>query len=192
MASAANISSQLSYLRQHVGMGPFTVASIRAGVPRNLLLAVASRESHMGQLLDANYLGDGGNGMGIMQIDRRYHPGFAASVHPSDHSKNVLKGAQILKEEISRFNGNVYAALAAYNSGATNVQNAIRYGLDADYYTTGKDYAKDVLSRYEIINQVAEPTMAGWNTALAVIYVSALAGTAYLIVKENKRWNQDL
>ena len=186
MMSVNDISFQLSYLQSTVGLSPFNTAAFRYGIERNLLLAVASRESHMGRLLDANYLGDHGNGMGIMQIDRRYHPEFAMQIHPGDHTANIQKGAEILREELNRFNGDVYAALAAYNSGAGNVQRAIRYGLDPDYYTTGKDYAKDVLHRYEIINQLAEPTVADVASIDAVkfaLLVSAAAGMAFYMYR---------
>jgi soluble lytic murein transglycosylase-like protein len=188
MANAQHISNQLQFLKRNVGMTPFNIASWRTGIDRNLLLAVASRESNMGMTLDNNYLGDSGYGMGLMQVDRRHHPQFAASVHPGDHSKIVLKGAQILKEEIKRFGGNEYAALAAYNTGASDVQYALRTGTDPDLFTTGKDYAKDTLSRYRLINQVAGNPIAGFDEITSFFFISALAGTSFLIVKEHKGW----
>ncbi|HEY9664753.1 MAG TPA: transglycosylase SLT domain-containing protein, partial [Allocoleopsis sp.] len=39
------------------------------------------------------------------------------------------------------------ATLASYNAGLGNVQAAIREGRDPDYYTTGRDYGRDVLNR---------------------------------------------
>lgn len=191
MATIQNISSQLQFLERNVGMTPFNIASWRTGVDRNLLLAVASRESNMGMTLDGNYLGDSGYGMGLMQVDRRYHPQFAATVHPGEHSKVVLKGAQILKEELNRFNGNKYAALAAYNTGAGDVQYALQTGTDPDLFTTGKNYAKDVLNRYQIINQIAGNSIAGMDEIVSFFFISALAGTAYLIVKEHKEWQEN-
>jgi hypothetical protein len=38
-------------------------------------------------------------------------------------------------------------AIAAYNSGLTNVMKALGQGLDVDHYTTGQDYSWDVLNR---------------------------------------------
>jgi hypothetical protein len=39
------------------------------------------------------------------------------------------------------------AAVAAYNCGAGNVLNAIRNGHDVDFFTAGRDYSKDTVSR---------------------------------------------
>jgi hypothetical protein len=39
------------------------------------------------------------------------------------------------------------AATAAYNCGIGNVLNALRGSLDLDYYTSGRNYASDVLNR---------------------------------------------
>jgi soluble lytic murein transglycosylase-like protein len=38
-------------------------------------------------------------------------------------------------------------ALAGYNAGPGNALRAIRDGRDVDFYTTGRDYSKDVLNR---------------------------------------------
>jgi hypothetical protein len=39
------------------------------------------------------------------------------------------------------------AALTAYNCGLDNVLRAVRYGLDLDFYTAGRDYAREILNR---------------------------------------------
>jgi hypothetical protein len=50
--------------------------------------------------------------------------------------QTVLRGAALLR-----------AMLAAYNCGLDNVLRAARHGLDLDFYTAGRDYARDVLNR---------------------------------------------
>ena len=189
MMTPSQISSQLEFAKSTGSLPAFTAASFRTGVDKNLLLAIASRESHIGQILDGSYLGDGGNGIGLMQVDRRYHPEFAASVRPSDHYKIILKGAQIFKEELNRFDGNTYAALAAYNTGPGDVQKALGRGEDPDIYTTGGDYAKDVLTRYELIKQLngsSTTQLANMDTIAGLILVSAAAGTVFLMSRNSR------
>lgn len=66
-----------------------------------LLAAFASRESYYGSALDAAMTGDNGNGLGLMQADRRYHAEFAASGDWKDPYKalkyvvlNVIRPAE--------------------------------------------------------------------------------------------------
>jgi soluble lytic murein transglycosylase-like protein len=151
MPNSLTISTQLAYAKNSGFMPAFDAAARQTGIDRNLLLAIASRESNMGLALDANWLGDNGNGIGIMQVDRRWHPTYAARYNPQDTTANVRKGAQVLQDYLARFNGNRRYAVAAYNSGPGNVSKALAQGLDPDTYTTGKDYSKDVLQRYDII-----------------------------------------
>jgi hypothetical protein len=96
----------------------------------------------------------GGYGRGIMQIDFDAHE-FArtgAWRDPADNlrygaktlagSRNVLSGATALRGmDLLR------AAIAGYNCGTGNVQRAIAHGLDVDYFTSGRNYAADVLNR---------------------------------------------
>jgi hypothetical protein len=39
------------------------------------------------------------------------------------------------------------AALAAYNCGIGNVMRAVQHGFDLDFYTAGRDYARNTLDR---------------------------------------------
>lgn len=48
------------------------------GVSPFLLAGVMSRESNFGKALAADGTGDHGNGLGVMQVDKRYHKAFAA------------------------------------------------------------------------------------------------------------------
>jgi hypothetical protein len=41
----------------------------------------------------------------------------------------------------------LHAALSGYNCSAGNVMTAIERGLDADFFTSGRDYGRDVLNR---------------------------------------------
>ena len=151
MSNSLAISSQLTFVRLRGIMGHFHEASARYNVPVSLLLAVASRESNMGLALDKDYTGDHGFGMGIMQIDKRYHADFTNAYANNDHGANIDYGSRFLAGLIGRFNGELLPAIAAYNSGFTRVRNAINAGIHPDLVTTGRDYASDVLQRKQLI-----------------------------------------
>lgn len=183
MTNPAIISTQLTYLVTTGIMKAFAQASAATKIDQNLLLAIASRESNMGLNLDKNWLGDNGNGIGLMQIDRRYHKQYAANNLPNDHFANVMKGALVLQDNLNRFQGNLKAAVAAYNAGPDDVRLALREGLDPDLFTTGQDYARDVLTRYKIINALAGK--GGVSNELKVLIgttiLAGLSGTVYFI-----------
>lgn len=147
-----SIQTQLTYLMASGLLDAFKRIAAETGVGSNLLLAVASRESNMGMSLDENGLGDSGNGIGIMQIDRRYHPEYARQHSPFDYANNIRKSAYILKKDLQNFGGNKHQALAAYNAGTGSVRQAIIQGLNPDLFTTGQNYAQNVLTRYKLIN----------------------------------------
>jgi len=48
-------------------------------------------------------------------------------------------------------------ALAGYNAGPGTTLRAIRDGRDVDFYTTGRDYSKDVLNRAGFFQPTAGP-----------------------------------
>ncbi|MFH5883976.1 transglycosylase SLT domain-containing protein [Halalkalibaculum sp. DA3122] len=154
MASSLSLSTELTYARIRGLMPYFTEASKRYGLPLVLLLAVASRESRMGLALSADGTGDHGNGIGIMQIDRRYHPGFTENHSPFDHQANIDYGAEYLAKLLQEFNGNTAWAVAAYNAGPNKVRTATYAGLPPDAVTTGRDYSRDVLQRKQLISQL--------------------------------------
>jgi soluble lytic murein transglycosylase-like protein len=153
MANKLTISTQLTWASANGYMPAFSAAARQTGVPRNLLLAVASRESCIGMCLDDFGLGDHGNAIGLMQIDKRYHPDFANG--PLTADANVLKGAQILKKELDHYGGDKKTALAAYNAGEGGVSRATFAGNEPDSATTGGNYGADVLSRYAILQQMS-------------------------------------
>ncbi|XYD06802.1 N-acetylmuramoyl-L-alanine amidase [Methylobacterium sp. NMS12] len=145
----------------------FEDAGERYGFDPALLLAVASRETNIRQIV-----GDGGHGRGIMQIDDRYHIAFVQSGRWRDPRENILQGAAILakaqadiegaqgrqrtctiggrqmrfdvpglsREEVQR------TALAAYNAGCRALYWEVKAG-NADRGTTGGDYSADTLAR---------------------------------------------
>lgn len=182
MQTPITISPQLTYLAATGIMEVFDQVARESGLPKSLLLAVASRESNMGMALDSNWLGDKGNGIGLMQIDRRYHPAYAANYAANDHLANVRKSAEILSNDLSLFGGNKKQALAAYNAGIDDVRMAITQGLDPDLFTTGQDYGRDVLHRQQIIKSIIgekdiETIIAGTSLLLLV------AGSAWWVQK---------
>ncbi len=149
-------------------------AAIEEGAQRydlrpSLIGGIGSRESHWGLALTPPGPGgtgdfhprggklppDGGGwGRGLMQIDYKFHE-FARTGNWKDPRENILYGCKILKQNRDFFKRKtdlqgtalLRAMIAAYNAGPGNVLRAIREGKDVDYYTTGRDYAKDVLNR---------------------------------------------
>jgi len=175
MTNSFSISAELTYARIRGLMGYFAEASRRYGVPLALLLAVASRESRMGLALSADGTGDHGNAIGIMQIDRRYHPGFTENHSPFDHQANIDYGAQYLAKLIQQFNRNTDRAVAAYNAGPNKIRTAIYAGLPPDSVTTGRDYSHDVQERKKLISGLLGLSQA---TSLS-IYIFPMAAIAF-------------
>jgi hypothetical protein len=132
----------------------FKVVSEKYDVPVALMLGLASRESHLGQILgmwgSSQGWGDNNNAFGIFQVDKRYHSivgknspfsyehmsqameifnQFRSQVlqkHPTWNKENVLKGACV-----------------AYNAGIRTVQTV--EGMN--FGTTGNDYGDDAIAR---------------------------------------------
>jgi soluble lytic murein transglycosylase-like protein len=130
-----------------------------------LVYAVMDRESNGGELLKPRGpggTGDFGHGRGLMQIDDRAHP-FTSCQDDTGRSLwadawfNVSYACRLLARLMLTFNGDVAAAVGAYNTGAGNVRKALA-GVAAtasleervkavDRYTAGHDYVRDVLKR---------------------------------------------
>jgi peptidoglycan hydrolase-like protein with peptidoglycan-binding domain len=142
--------TDLSRLQQY--KGAFEAAAARHGLPPALLAAIASRESRAGAALDRNGHGDGGNGFGLMQIDFRFHNprGGPYSAEHIDQAAGILKG--MLNEVKAKHPSwppeqQLRGAVAAYNSGVSNVQTIA--GMDRG--TTGNDYSNDVWARAQAL-----------------------------------------
>jgi hypothetical protein len=186
MLTSAHIINQLTYLRVRGIFGYFHDASIRYDIPIALLLAIASRESNMGLNLDANWTGDYGNGIGIMQIDKRYHPDFTSSHANNDHRANIDYGAQYLAGLIRQFNGELKPAIASYNAGASRVRSVVNAGLNPDVVTTGQDYASDVLHRMETVEAVMGISKAQSLTTVALPVALAGFATYKFLIHQNR------
>ena len=96
----------------------------------------------------------GGFGRGLMQIDFDAHS-FARGEQWKSADANILYGCQVLADcqkliqRKTNLEGRALlrAVLAGYNAGPGNALTAIREGHDIDFFTTGRDYSKDVLNR---------------------------------------------
>ncbi|MGB3495908.1 MAG: SH3 domain-containing protein [Elainellaceae cyanobacterium] len=134
-------------------------ASRYSWLDASVVAGIGSRESAWGRFLSPRGpggTGDGGHGRGLMQIDDRYHQSFIASGRWSNPKDNIDYAVdQVLANYYSYLDRNttlqgrelLRGAIAAYNSGLSNVTRAISQGRDVDYYTTGQDYSWDVLNR---------------------------------------------
>lgn len=139
---------------------------MRFGVDAYLVAAVMDRESLCGEALSPKGpegTGDSGNGLGLMQIDRRHHGDFVAELLPNglpawtDASRNIEYGTRLLRDNILAFNGNEALAVGAYNAGVAGIRRALRKaGLPSEYeaqqavadsVTTGGNYVTDVFGR---------------------------------------------
>ncbi|HEX5078824.1 MAG TPA: peptidoglycan-binding protein [Geminicoccaceae bacterium] len=95
-----------------------------------------------------------GFGRGLLRLDYDAHA-FARQGDWRDAAANVREGCRILGEarallrrrSVLHGRGLLRGALAAYNCGTGNVLHAIQQGLDIDFYTSGRNYSRDVLSR---------------------------------------------
>lgn len=158
-ASQAAAREDLPRLQQY--RDAFETAAARHGVPPALLAAIASRESRGGAALDNNGRGDGGNGHGLMQVDRNAHQ-VRGGPYSAEH---IDQAAGILRSNLDRVRADhpgwspeqqMRGAVAAYNFGTGNVRSID--GLDRG--TTGNDYSSDVWARA----QALAPSFPG-NTA---------------------------
>lgn len=130
-------------------------AETRAELPRGLLLAIASRETDMNDVV-----GDGGHGRGLFQIDDRSHTSFLAKHGASGPGgkppvKEAAKYAAQLVRDNLEFGSRkgvperdrLKFALSAYNAGPGGALKGWEAG-DSDARTTGADYGRDVLARF--------------------------------------------
>lgn len=99
-----------------------------------IVMATIWRESRF----RADAVGDGGNSLGLMQIQEYWHSGRMERLGCEDlldPYQNVVVGIDYLAESIDRYDGDVAKALVAYNQG--------------HYYETITDYALSVLDMAE-------------------------------------------
>ena len=122
------------------------------GLPPAILAALASRETR-----GRDVIGDHGNGIGIMQIDKRAHPQVTREILSKGEGlprieEGIRQGAIILKRNLEEMKRRfpqwtpaqqLKGAIAAYNFGPSNVHTL--EGMDKK--TTGDDYSSDVWAR---------------------------------------------
>jgi len=127
----------------------FEQAGKTYGIPVEILAAIASRESRVGQHLNKEGYDPEKKAYGIMQIDENWHKRRG---NTPDSQAHINQAAEILaknKKEIDkRFpkwteEQRMRGAVAAYNMGTGNV----RTWNNLDVGTTGGDYSKDVMLR---------------------------------------------
>ena len=128
------------------------------GFPLSIIAGVGSRESHWGLILNPPEpagTGDFGHGRGLMQIDDRAHPRFISTGKWKDPKENILYGCQVLADSRAfmqrrtNLQGKelLRGALAGYNAGPGNALKGWRDRGNVDFFTAGRDYGKNVLSR---------------------------------------------
>lgn len=113
----------------------FEEAGTAYGVSSDLLKAIAKTES----AFHSNAVSRSG-AVGIMQL----MPATAASlgvVNSYDPAENIMGGAKLISQLLTKYNGNVSLALAAYNAGSGNVD---KYG-GIPPFTETQNYVKKVL-----------------------------------------------
>lgn len=137
-------------------------ASDRFNHRTEVLAGILMRESHGGELLDANGLGDGGHGHGLMQIDDRSFPAFCKGTTWRDPAKNIEFGATVLHMKRAFLDSHTElqgaarerATIAAYNCGEGNVLKSVQAGEDIDARTSNHDYSRCVLEYAEAYRQI--------------------------------------
>jgi hypothetical protein len=162
-----DIKKQFQRAKDNGWIAQFKKSAAEYEVPPELLMAIASRETNM-----RNIVGDGGHGYGIMQIDDRSYPDWCHSGLWKDATAGIQKGASVLdaKRETIRdgqgkrlkvggvsFTGKsnlsaaelLRTAVAAYNAGLWAYYGLSRNG-NPDARTTGHDYSADTLARAKV------------------------------------------
>ncbi|MCW2963495.1 MAG: hypothetical protein JWO17_747 [Actinomycetia bacterium] len=129
-------------------------AEKRHGLPRALMLAIASRETGCRDIV-----GDFGHGRGVFQIDDRFHhewlaahaaaaPGALPPLKAAAELAATLLagGLDVARTRALKDEAAVKFAACAYNAGTGGALDGLRRG-DPDLATTGRDYGSDVVRR---------------------------------------------
>lgn len=118
----------------------FGVAALEYGLPESLLLAVARGESDFNATARSR-----ANAHGVMQIlwpGTAQHLGINRLSQLYDPCTNIDAGARYLREMLSRYDGNLHLALAAYNYGPTRIDR------DSDNIPSGASWYSGYILRH--------------------------------------------
>jgi peptidoglycan hydrolase-like protein with peptidoglycan-binding domain len=156
--SIGDLGQQLARAKAMGWTQPIAQAEETHGLPAGLLLAIASRETNMSDMV-----GDGGHGRGLFQIDDRTwgawlgQHGVGGGRTPRVADAADLAG-KILADSMAfgrkkgvRANDIVKFACSAYNAGPGGAWSGYQQG-DSDRRTANGDYGADVVSRLAAIN----------------------------------------
>ena len=144
-AASANVNTDTSSTSKDVSGCPadleddFREAAATYQVDENLLKAVAKAESGFNTSATSS-----AGAMGVMQL----MPFTAKSLGIKDAYNahdNIMGGAKILSQNLSRYDGDISLALAGYNAGCGNVD---KYGGIPPFKET-QNYVKKVLNYYK-------------------------------------------
>src|SRR5690606_35463260 len=105
------------------------------GMPAGFFYAVGSRETNL-----RNILGDGGNGLGVWQRNKRWGP---IEIVYLKYVRNLAQFAAELLSANKGALGDVRKAAAPYNAGLVAMQRALKACKSADSVTTGREYGSD-------------------------------------------------
>jgi hypothetical protein len=128
--------------------------SVRLKVPVEIILGLASRESHLGALLglfgNKPGWGDRNQAWGILQVDKRFHTIRGLDDPFSEaHVEQAIGIFASYRDQVQRNHPDwadefvLKGACVAYNSGVSNVQTI--NGMNSG--TTHNDYGDDVIAR---------------------------------------------
>lgn len=158
----------LEHIRDEYG-DLLEASALKWNVRKEVLAGIMCRESAGGYTLHPPGpagTGDGGHGHGLMQIDDRSFGEFCASALWQDPQSNIDFGARVLVEKRTYMISHTVSlgdvvlercAIAGYNCGAARVVQALRGGLDIDWFTTQRNYSREVLRMADAYLVLSKP-----------------------------------